>query len=151
MRPQQFYEVFIATTPFSLFMVNVHDQYVCMLCTFNCIVLMLQGEGVQLYIEIWDADPPHAKPDELVDILLIEHNESVGEESTVRVHSGIYEFVSMKLIITVTCIENFQGSDCSQCVPGFTGPDCQTNIDDCLGVNCSGNGQCVDGAVVAST
>ena len=105
---------------------------------------MLQGVGVQLYIEIKDADPPGRKPDELVDILLIDHNEPVGEESATQVHSGMYEFVSMKLVITVTCIENFQGSDCSQCVPGFTGPDCQ-QINYCVGVICNGNGQCVDG------
>ena len=55
----------------------------------------------------------------------------------------MYKFVLMELIITVTCIENFQGYDCSQCVPGFTGPDCQL-IDHCVGVTCSGNGQCVD-------
>ena len=109
-------------------------------------LLILQGEGVQLYIEIWDDDPPGIQyPDELVDILLIEHNESVGEESTTRVHSGMYGFVSIKLMIIVTCIENFQGSACSQCFPGLTGPDCQTKTDDCVGVTCSGNGQCVDG------
>ena len=84
-------------------------------------IYLLQGEDVQLYIEIWDADPPHAKPDELVDILLIEHNESAGEESDTRMHSGMYGFVSLKLAITVTCITNHKGPDCSQCVPGFTG------------------------------
>ena len=41
---------------------------------------MLQGEGVQLYIEIWDADLANSTPDELVDALLIDHSESVGEE-----------------------------------------------------------------------
>ena len=56
----------------------------------------------------------------------------------------MYEFVSIKLVITVNCTENFQGSNCSQCVPGFTSTDCQ-QIDDCVGVTCSGNGQCVDG------
>ena len=47
---------------------------------------------------------------------------------------------------SVSCAQNFQGSDCTQCVPSFTGPDC-LQVDDCfnLGVNCSGNGQCVDG------
>ena len=104
----------------------------------------LQAEGVQLYIEIRDSDPPGHKPDELVDTLLINHKEPVGEESAARVHSGMYEFVSMELVIAIKCIENFQGSDCSQCVPGFTGPDCQ-QTDDCTGVNCSGNGRCVDG------
>ena len=80
----------------------------------------------------------------MVDILLIDHNESVGEVSSTQVHSGMYEYISMELVITVTCIENFQGSDCSQCVPGFTGLDCQ-KIDNCVGVNCSGNGQCENG------
>ena len=105
---------------------------------------MLQDEGIQLYIVVWDADPPQAKPDELVDILLIDHNESVGEESATQVYSGMYEFVSMELMIAVICIENFQGSDCSQCVPGFSSPDCLP-VDDCIEVNCSENGQCVDG------
>ena len=52
----------------------------------------------------------------------------------------------MDLAVSVSCTENFQGSDCTQCVPGFTGPVC-LQVDDCfnLGVNCSGNGQCVDG------
>ena len=80
----------------------------------------------------------------MVDTLLLDHNEPVGEESAIQVHSGMCGFVSMELVISVTCIENFQGSDCSQCVPGFTGTDCQ-QIDYCVVVNCSGNGQCVDG------
>ena len=110
------------------------------------VLCMLQGESVQLYIEIRDADSPDQKPDDfLVDTFLINHNESVGEESAKQVHSGMYGFVSMKLVIVVTCIENFQGSDCSQCVPGFTGELCQTNISKCVGVNCSGNGECLDG------
>ena len=121
-------------------MIVIHDQFalVSVLCT-------LQDEGVQLYIEIRDTDSPGRKPDELVDTLLIDHNEPVGEESTTRVHSGIYEFVSMKLVIAVRCIENFQGSHCSQCVPGFTGMVCQ-QIDYCVGAtNCTGNSQCVNG------
>ena len=114
----------------------VCDALASVLCT-------LQDKGVQLYIEIRDADPPE-KPGDLVDTLLIDHNGSVGEESASRVHSGMHGFASMELVISVTCIENFQGSDCSQCIPGFTGPDCQP-IDYCVGVTCSENGQCVDG------
>ena len=107
-------------------------------------LIILQGDGVQLYIAIWDADPSNHTVDDLIDTLSIDHNESVGKVSTTQTHSGMYEFVSMELIITVTCVERFQGPDCSQCVPGFTGPDCQ-QIDDCVGVACSGNGSCVDG------
>ena len=63
---------------------------------------MLQGEGVQLYIEVQDADPPIREGDDLiddlVDTLLIDHNKPVGEESATRVHSGIYQFVSMELV-----------------------------------------------------
>ena len=116
----------------------VCDALVSVLC-------ILQGDGVQLYIEIRDDDPPGQKPDDLIDILLIDHNEPVGEESATPVHSGMYEFVSMELVIAVTCVGNFQGSDCSQCVHGFTGPNC-LQIDDCVRVTCGGNGQCVDGA-----
>ena len=134
-------------------MFAIHDQFACVCDALQrvlylklMVILILQSEGVQLYIEIWDADPPGiAKPDELIDILMIDHNESVGEESTTRVHSGMNKFVSMELVITVSCAENFQGSNCSQCVPGFTDLDCQQiNYSDCVQLNC-GNGECVDG------
>ena len=64
-------------------MLVIHNWFglASVLCT-------LQGEGVQLYIEIRDDDPPGQKPDELVNILLIDHNYPVGEESATRVHSG---------------------------------------------------------------
>ena len=117
-------------------MISLHLQVYC--------VRTLQGEGVQLYIEIRDADSPRQMPDTLIDTMLIDHNEPVGEESATQVYSGIYGFVSMKLVITVNCTENFQGSNRSQCAPGFSGPDCQ-QIDYCIGVICNGNGQCVNG------
>ena len=86
--------------------------------------------------------------DDLVDILLIDHTAPVGDlvDSLMQGYSGIYGFAMMDLSISVSCVENFQGSDCTQCVPGLTGTDC-LQVDDCfgLGVNCSGNGHCVDG------
>ena len=80
------------------------------------------------------------KPNELVDILLIDHNLTVAE-SRQQNYTGIYGFVTMNLTITVFCEGNFGGSDCTQCVPGFTGPDCN-ETDHCFGVDCSGNGEC---------
>ena len=109
-------------------------------------------QGVQLYIEIQDEDRGSDnrlganEPDELVDILLINYNLTVGEQSTRQQYSGTFGFLTMDMAISVNCVNNFQGSDCTQCVPGVTGPDC-LQVDDCfnLGINCSGNGQCVDG------
>ena len=56
-------------------------------------------------------------------------------------HTGMYNFVTMDLTITVFCAENFGGSNCTQCVPGLTGPDCN-ETDYCSGVSCSDNGVC---------
>ena len=103
-------------------------------------------QGVQLYIEVNDKDVGNSSrwganaPDELVDILFINHSLAVGEESPRQNHTGKYQYVTMDLIITVLCAQKFQGQDCTQCVPGFTGLDC-TDIDDCEEINCSGNGQ----------
>ena len=106
-------------------------------------------QGVQLYIEIQDQDMGHFnqwganEPDELVDILLIDHGLEVGEELPRQNHTGQYQYVTMDLTITVLCAQNFQGSDCTQCVSGFTGPNC-ADVDNCVEINCSEHGQCVD-------
>ena len=105
-------------------------------------------QGVQLYIAIYDEDTGTNnreganEPDELVDIVVINHNELVRQSQRL---STTETFVSINVNITVLCAQNFGGSDCTQCILGFTGPNCDVNIDDCVGVNCSGNGQCVDG------
>ena len=121
-------------------------------------------QGVQVYIEVQDDDEGN---DDLIDLLLIDHNLTVAE-SQQQNHIGIFEFVIMNLTITVFCIpgepcqtniDDCVGVDCSangrcvdgvntftcDCVQGFTGEFCQTNVDDCVGVDCSGNGRCVDG------
>ena len=79
-----------------------------------------------------------------MDRLYINHDLPVGESGR-KNHTGTFRFVTMDLNITVLCVGNFEGPDCTECVPGFTGTDCQTNINDCEGVDCSGNGQCLDG------
>ena len=56
-------------------------------------------------------------------------------------YTGIYNFTTMDLSVTVFCKVNFGGSDCTQCVPGLTGPNCN-ETDHCFGMNCSGNGEC---------
>ena len=107
----------------------------------------LHLQGVQLYIEILDSDSSGG--DDLIDVLLIDHDLPVGQSSSRQIHSGIFDFmfVIMDLSITARCLENFQGPNCSQCLPGFTGAMCNVSINDCIGVNCSGNGQCVDGVL----
>jgi hypothetical protein len=94
-----------------------------------------------VYIEILDQDT--ITSNDLVDLLLIDHNGPVAQPLRQN-HTGIYNFVTMDLTITVVCAENFAGSDCTQCVPGVTGPRCNKRLkfDDCLNVNCSGNGDC---------
>ena len=106
------------------------------------IVNITTFQGVQIYVEIQDHDPNNA--DDLVDILLIDHDLPVGESTQRQTYDGMPGFVTMDLNITVFCTENFQVPDCTQCVTGFTGADC-LEVDDCVGVNCSGNGRCVDG------
>ena len=100
-------------------------------------------QGVQVYVEIQDRDT--RSPDELVDILLIDHDLPVGESTQRQTYNGTFGFVTMDLNITVFCAGNFQVPDCTQCVIGFTGADC-LEVDNCVGVNCSGNGRCVDRA-----
>ena len=104
-------------------------------------------QGVQLHIELTDEDS--GNPNDLIDVLLIDHDLSVGQPSPRQNYTGIYDinFVIMDLLIMARCTRNFQGQDCSQCLPGFTGIMCEINIDDCIGVNCSGNGWCVDGVL----
>ena len=104
-------------------------------------------QGVQLHITIYDDDigtggrVGTGEPDDLVDVVVINHNESVSMQSQRQSTMGTY--VSINVIITVLCAQNFGGSDCTQCVPGFMGPNCD-EINNCVGVSC-GNGQCVDG------
>ena len=76
---------------------------------------------MQVYVEIQDSDT--YSDDDLVDLLLINHSLPVAE-SIRQNHTGIYNFVTMDLTLTVFCEENFGGSDCTQCVPGFTGSNC---------------------------
>ena len=76
---------------------------------------------MQLYVEIQDFDTNN--DDDLVDLLLINHSLPVAE-SIRQNHTGIYNFVTMDLTLTVFCEENFGGSDCTQCVPGLTGSNC---------------------------
>ena len=92
-----------------------------------------------MYIEILDEDT--ITSNDLVDLLLIDY--SLPVEQPLRQHyTGIYNFVTMDLTITVLCAENFGGSDCSiQCDPGFTDPDCN-ETDYCSGVSCGDNGVC---------
>ena len=127
-------------------------------------------QGVQVYIEMCDNDGENNN--DLVDLLLIDHNLAVAE-SLRQNHTGIYNLVTMNLTITVFCVPGFTGPDYNEidhclrmncsgngecipsmdgvgtfhcaCYPGFTGELCHTNIDDCMGVDCNGNGQCVDG------
>ena len=93
-----------------------------------------------MYVEILDEDIMTSI--DLVDILLIDHNLPV-EQPLRQTHTGMYNFVTMDLTITVFCAKNFQGSDCTQCGPRFTGtgPDCN-EIDHCSGVSCGDNGVC---------
>ena len=93
-----------------------------------------------MYIEILDEDT--FTSNDLVDLLLIDHNLPV-EQPLRQNYTGMYNFVTMDLTITVLCAENFGGSDCTQCGPGFTGPDCNIyEINHCSGVSCGDNGVC---------
>ena len=123
------------------------NYYTTNYLSFSALTTCIYIQGVQLYIAVYDEDTGTGnregdnKPDELVDIVVINHNEPVRLQSQRLSTTGT--FVSINVNITVLCAQNFEGSDCTQCVPGFTGPNCD-EVDDCVGVSC-GNGQCVDG------
>ena len=109
------------------------------------------GQGVQLFIKVLDDDSDIRSyepdnQDDLIDLLLINHDLPIGHSSPRQNYTGVFNFhyVTMDLSITARCAANFKGPDCTQCLPGFAGEECKVNIDDCIGVNCSGNGQCVD-------
>ena len=98
-------------------------------------------QGIQLYIEVQDRDGNNA--DDFIDVILINHTSSVGIKSERRNHSGLFDFVTVDLSITVLCAENFQGPSCTECTqPDFTGANCD-EIDNCAGMDC-GNGECVN-------
>ena len=109
--------------------------------------LILQFQGVQLYIDVFDQDlSPATAPDELVDIILIDLDTSfMGAVLSRRTYTGVFSFVTMDLAVAVRCAGNYLEPQCMECDLGFTGANCETNINECIGVNCSGNGQCVDG------
>ena len=71
------------------------------------------------------------EPDELVDYVVIDHDQPVRVQSRIESMSGT--FVTMNVNITALCAQNFEGSDCTQCIPGA---NCDVNIDDCVGVSC---------------
>ena len=101
-----------------------------------------------MFIEVCDKDDTPLDSDDLIDILPIDITVSsvmVGDESNITNYLGILGYVTVSLSFSVQCMENFQGTHCSECAPGFTGSLCEFNIDDCTGVDCSGHGQCVDG------
>ena len=91
-----------------------------------------------------DDDTNFNNRNELVDVLLIDHDLPIGQPSPRQNHTGVFniKYVMMDLSITARCVGNFQGSNCSQCIPGFAGTLCDVRINEC---NCSGNGQCLDG------
>ena len=95
-------------------------------------------QGIQLYIEIRDADGSSYI---FVDFITLNLTATVTQ-SIQQNYTGMYNIVTMDLTITVFCEVNFGGSDCTQCVPGLTGPNCN-ETDHCFGVNCSGNGECL--------
>ena len=75
-----------------------------------------------------------------MDYLTINHNLPVGEPLREN-HTGHFQTVTMDLMVTVFCAENFEGSNCTQCVPGLTGPDCN-ETDYCSQGSCGDNGVC---------
>ena len=103
-----------------------------------CYIFIFQG--VQLHIEITDCDL--GITDDLIDVLLIDYNQPIGQISPRTTYNGNFSFVTMDLSITARCVGNFQGSDCSRCLSGFAGTMCNVRITEC---SCSGHGQCLDG------
>lgn len=104
---------------------------------------MQHSQGVQLHIEITDDDSDIPQnDDDLIDILLIDHDLPMEQPSTRKNYDGVYDYVMMDLSITARCVRNFQGPDYSRCLSGFAGAMCSVRINEC---NYSRHGQCFDG------
>ena len=110
--------------------------------SFTSFAYLFIFQGVQLYIEITDYD--FDVDNDLIDILLINHNLSAGQISPRKTYTGNFSFITMDLSIMSRCVGNFYSSDCSRCLSGFTGTMCNIKTTDCT-ARCSGHGQCLDG------
>ena len=82
-------------------------------------------QGVQLFIRVTDDDI--GNDDDLIDVIQVDHNLSIGESSTNH-HLGIYGYVTMELTVRALCVDGFAGPNCSQCVTGYTGTLCDVKL-----------------------
>ena len=75
------------------------------------------AQGVQLYIKVLDHDDSTDlyDSDDLIDIMLIDHNLPTGVRSTTQTYTGVLGYLTMNLTIKEMCTEGFIGSDCTQC------------------------------------
>ena len=90
---------------------------------------MPTAQGVQLYIKVLDHDDSMDlyDSDDLIDILLIDHDLPAGVRSTTQTYNGVLGYLTMNLTIKAMCAEGFIGSDCTQCVHAGSGVTCDSS------------------------
>ena len=94
--------------------------------------------GLQLYIELVDADGASATNHELIDRFAIDVTSPIGSTSGRQTYSGVFGLAEIDLTIELECAVNFYGPNCDT----YCLENC--DIDHCAGVTCGQNQRCVD-------
>ena len=95
---------------------------------------------MEIEVRDWDEDGS-----QLIDIIRVDIPvSSLKTQTSIFRLQGLVRITEIIMNLTVSCAQNFQGSDCTECISGFIGTLCN-EIDNCGSVTCSGHGKCVDG------
>jgi hypothetical protein len=119
-------------------------------------VLKFSVQGIQLYVEVRDADFGGTNEDELIDRFAINVNRiPIRQQVTVPMaYMGTLGFANLTLSFSVDCFLSYYFPDCEangcqnhgncSCFPGYTGVDCEVEIDECEDATCPEGTICVD-------
>jgi hypothetical protein len=118
-------------------------------------VIVSTPQGIQLYVEVYDADFSIRNFDELVDRFAINIEQiPIGNETTPMLYNGVFGYANLTLSFRVDCLlayyfPNCEADGCQDfgnctCFPGYTGMDCEAEIDECEDATCPEGTICVD-------
>ena len=96
----------------------------------------MQG-GIQLFMEVYDLED-NGFDGELVDRFAVDVNVSVGSNITINT-TGVFGLVELQVNFRVMCVEDFFVLDCATCSGVNRDPstNCSTCVEDYEGSDCS--------------